>query len=128
MEDNKIIFRKGKREEQDYLSIIICVVTILLLTVQVAVNRHISKVGKAFVEGEKAKQTAIRDKARKTQMENDLMEKRLAKMQEESDYLSSIEDKMKRQEGKKLQDSQRGMDYQKKLAIYNKSRKVARRK
>ena len=128
MEDGKIILRKDKQDKQEYFEIIACVIIILVLTIHIVVNKRISNADKAFIDGAKAKHQALIDKAKRTKMEELLQEQRIAKLQEEKDYQATLEDKMKRQDGQILTDSQQIMDYQKKLAIYNKSRKGARRK
>lgn len=117
--NNKIIFKKDKRPPQNYFSMAMCLITILLLVFQVVANRHISKAGKKFVETQRAKQLELRSKARKAEMDRILQNSRMEKQKAEEEYLSAIEGKTKRQEGHRLETVKQGMDYQRKLEIYN---------
>lgn len=126
--ENKIIFRKDNKSRIDYFSVILCIVTILLLVFQVAANRKISKDGRAFVEGVKAKRIAMKAQERKALMEKKLEAARLKQQEEQDSFAFEMENKTKEPEGRRLEKVKQGMDYQQKLAIYNQARKGSRQK
>ncbi|MCR5504427.1 MAG: hypothetical protein K6E94_02500 [Elusimicrobiaceae bacterium] len=125
---NGIILRKNKKAKIDYFSVILCIFTILLLVIQVAANKHFIKANKKFIEAAQAKRVALKVKERKALMEKELEEIRLKQQQEEEEIRASMEGKITKQEGNRLEKvGQKGMDYQHKLAIYQNAKSQRRK-
>jgi len=124
MIENKIILKKGLKPKVDYVAIIICILTILLLVIQIAADRHFANANRAFIEKEKAKRVALQVKERKAQMAKQLQSIRIKQQQEEETFAFEMENKTKKKEGQVLARTQQGMDYRKKLEIYRNANKA----
>ena len=121
---NNIIFKKDKGP--DYFAIFLCVFTILIFVFQVMANRHISKAGRDFIDGARAKRIAAFEKQKKIMKEKELEAERALKQQEEV-YVPDIETQFKdsgiikqdKQEPKKTSNT---LDYMQKLEIYRQAK------
>lgn len=120
MENRKIIFKENVKK-QDYFSLILCIITLLILVFQVMANRHISKASHDFIEGERAKRMAVQIKERKALHEKELEAQRLKQQREEEEFRASMEEKNRGKEVDKIAEIQNGMDYRQKLEIARRS-------
>ncbi len=125
MENGNIIFNKNVNKT-DYFSIILCIFAILILIFQIMADRHISKAGRDFIEGEKAKRIAAVEKQIKMLKEQELAAVRLAKQKEEEEHLAAMEAKMKEANTSVKAKRTSSMDYRDKLGIFNKAEAEAK--
>ena len=120
MEENKIIFKKNK-QNNEHFALIMALIALLVSVFGVVITRKIDKANKDYFAQEKAKRLAVVIEAQKAKIEQDLQAERLLKQQEEQNYRNAMEAQNKPEEVNKFAKVQGSMDYREKLDIYRRS-------